>query len=564
MRDMSVTATFSITFNRRRWLALLLMVVVAGCSGPARQRVYQPGAIESQLMAEVAVQRGEFRAAAQEYIRVAQRSDDVEYARRATEFAYGYGLEAHALSGAQRWTQLEPDNRLAHGYLGRLYLQRNLIDFAFTSLDVSLGLQEERVEIDYANLAAGLSKDAPARRGQEIYRRFAEQSPDNPGILRAWASLAAEAGDLDLAVDLARQTVALAPGWLPARIMLAHLLLVAGDRSSAFEQMAFAVESKSGLEMELEFIRLLIMAAESGEALERLDRLEVRYPVNPGLYRVRAIALSERGEFDAATAVYEDLLSVGFYVNESLWRLGLIAFEQEHYQEAAEHFRRIKTGPWQLSGLLAQVGAYQGMDDVPKALRTLDDYVAKYPSKRIDTLAMRSRLFVSAQMPVQAIGALDEALAYRPWSIDFWLAKGNLLDVQGNSRKAIDAFRQAYALDPDDPLVLNALGYTLANRTRKYKEAFGYIDLALQQQPDNPAFLDSMGWVLFKQKHFDEAQLWLQRAYEMLNDPEIAAHLGEALWRSKDREAAKAIWGDAAERFPNNQTLGETMRRYKQ
>jgi predicted negative regulator of RcsB-dependent stress response len=73
-----------------------------------------------------------------------------------------------------------------------------------------------------------------------------------------------------------------------------------------------------------------------------------------------------------------------------------------------------------------------------------------------------------------------------------------------------------------------------------------------------------MGWVLFKQKNFDEARLWLQRAYEMLNDPEIAAHLGEALWRSKDREAAQAIWGDAAERFPNNQTLGETMRRYKQ
>ncbi len=565
MRDMRTTANYSGRAIGPRLTVAVLLTGLLGCSGgPGRLGVYQPGAIESQLMAEVALQRGEYRIAAQEYVRVAQRSDDPDSAQRATEFAYDYGLDAYALTAAERWVRLEPESRLAHGYLGRLYVRRNALDRAFTSLDIALGPAEDRLEFEYAGLAADLAEHAPASRAQQIFARFAQQSPANPGVLRAWASLAAQAGDLDTAVELARQTSALAPAWQPARIMLANLLLAAGDKSSAFEQMAFAVEANPGLDMELEFIRLLNQADETDEALERLARLDIRFPSDPDLIRVRARTYMIGDEFDLAIDDYLYLLDNGFFIDESLWELGRMAFDQEDYGAAAGYFQRIHTGAWQLPARLARATAYQQMGDSVAALGTLDSYVERYPQQRVDTLSTRAQLLLDAGKPDEALETLDLALEYRPWSVGFWLEKGNLLEQMEQYRKAIAAFRRAYEFAPEEPLTLNALGYTLANRTRKYAEAETYIARALEKEPDSPAIIDSMGWVLLKQKEYSAAQKYLERAHKLMDDPEIAAHLGEVLWRQKDRDAAREIWADALEKFPESEVLTETMRRLDQ
>jgi tetratricopeptide (TPR) repeat protein len=563
MRNMLCYVNY-LTRNTSRLIVVLLSLVLIGCTGAGRQEVYQSGAIESQLMAEIAVRRGEYRIAAQEYVRVAQRSDDIEYARRATEFAYEYGLDAHALTGAQRWVQLAPDSRVAHDYLGRLYVRRNALDPAFTSLDIAMGPVERRREFEYAAMAAVLMEHAPAQRVEKIFARFAEQSPDNPGILRTQASLAARAGDTDSAVEFARQATSLAPAWPAARIMLANTLLAAGDRSSAFEQMAFAVEAGSGIDTELEFIRLLNAAGDSAEALERIGRMEDRYPADPALVRVRATTHLNTGDLAAALNDYQQLVSNGFFVDESLWQMGRIAFEMEEYPAAVNYFKAIRSDPWRLPALFAQAGAYQRQGDLAAALVLLDDYVARYPEQLVDTLNTRAALLIAAEQPEQALAALDLALDYRPWNIGLWLSKGDLLDDLGEYSDSIAAFRQAHALAPDNALTLNALGYTLTNRSKRYAEAAGYITLAVEMVPDSAPILDSMGWLLLKRKQYDSAQTYLERAYDLLPDPEIAAHLGELYWRQKQRAQAADVWADAAERFPDNDVLKDTMRRFKQ
>jgi tetratricopeptide (TPR) repeat protein len=117
--------------------------------------------------------------------------------------------------------------------------------------------------------------------------------------------------------------------------------------------------------------------------------------------------------------------------------------------------------------------------------------------------------------------------------------------------------------DPDNVRALNALGYTLADRTDRYAEALVYIEKAYAQEPDDPAIMDSLGWVHYRLGNLGKAQEYLQQAFKQSGDGEIGAHLGEVLWAKGDQDAARRIWNEALENDPDNPVLREVMQRYQ-
>jgi tetratricopeptide (TPR) repeat protein len=117
--------------------------------------------------------------------------------------------------------------------------------------------------------------------------------------------------------------------------------------------------------------------------------------------------------------------------------------------------------------------------------------------------------------------------------------------------------------DPDHADALNALGYTLADRTDRYQEALGYIEQALRLKPDSPAVLDSMGWVQYRLGNNREALRYLWRAMEIMPDAEIAAHVGEVLWQQGERKRARQVWDEALLKKPDNEYLLRVLERYK-
>ncbi|MBK8285173.1 MAG: tetratricopeptide repeat protein [Ahniella sp.] len=122
--------------------------------------------------------------------------------------------------------------------------------------------------------------------------------------------------------------------------------------------------------------------------------------------------------------------------------------------------------------------------------------------------------------------------------------------------------RRLLEIDPDNADALNALGYTLADNTRRYDEALVLIERAMRLKPDDAAILDSMGWVKFRLGELDEAVTLLRAAYAKQAEAEIAAHLGEALWRKGEREEATLIWREALNRQPDDAALRDTLRRH--
>jgi tetratricopeptide (TPR) repeat protein len=121
--------------------------------------------------------------------------------------------------------------------------------------------------------------------------------------------------------------------------------------------------------------------------------------------------------------------------------------------------------------------------------------------------------------------------------------------------------RHILSLDPDNPQALNALGYTLADRTDRHQEALGYIQRAMAKQPDDGAFVDSMGWVQYRLGNLPEAVRYLRRAYELVQDGDVAAHLAEVLWASDQREEATRLWREALQRWPDSAALRESIAR---
>ncbi|MGH8508744.1 MAG: tetratricopeptide repeat protein, partial [Gammaproteobacteria bacterium] len=120
------------------------------------------------------------------------------------------------------------------------------------------------------------------------------------------------------------------------------------------------------------------------------------------------------------------------------------------------------------------------------------------------------------------------------------------------------------AREPNNARALNALGYSLADRTTRYQEAYALIKRALELTPNDFFVLDSMGWVLYRLGRLDESEAYLRRALQIRNDPEVAAHLGEVLWVQGDRAEARRVWDSALRVTPGDPNLLKVMRRLKQ
>ena len=164
----------------------------------------------------------------------------------------------------------------------------------------------------------------------------------------------------------------------------------------------------------------------------------------------------------------------------------------------------------------------------------LDDYFAVL-DEGLEVAPDEPSLLYSSAMAAEQLGRLD------------------ILEIR---------LRRLIELQPDNAQAYNALVYTLADKTDRFDEAKTLLVRALELSPDDPVFIDSMGWIEFKLKDYDKSITLLQRAYDLERHPEIAAHLGEALWARGREVEAKSVWTSALDQFPDNDVLLETLERH--
>ncbi len=161
----------------------------------------------------------------------------------------------------------------------------------------------------------------------------------------------------------------------------------------------------------------------------------------------------------------------------------------------------------------------------------------------------------------KAIEILNAELQKNPDDTKLLYARGLAYDSAGKHSKAEHDYRRIISIEPKSSHALNALGYGLADRNERLKEAHALIMKAIKLDPDNAAIQDSVGWVNYRMGNLPEALIWLQKAF--INSPraDAAAHLGEVLWKMGEKKLARALWKKYLQISPSNTLLIETIRR---
>jgi tetratricopeptide (TPR) repeat protein len=255
--------------------------------------------------------------------------------------------------------------------------------------------------------------------------------------------------------------------------------------------------------------------------------------------------------------------------NPVRFNIGVVAEARKDTAGAIEWFEKVDDGEYLVSARLkaaSLVAKRDGIESGRKLLREARDSQAADNDSgdtRVQLILAEGQLLRDAKAFKEAYALLDEAVTNNADRADLLYDRAmvaerlNKLDVLERDLKRV------IELKPDYAHAYNALGYTLAERGIRLKEAYDLIKKALALTPDDAFIQDSLGWVQFKQGRIDEALTTLRGAYALRRDPEVAAHLGEVLWAAGKKDEALQLWRKALSESPGNDTLMAAIEKHK-
>jgi tetratricopeptide (TPR) repeat protein len=439
-----------------------------------------------------------------------------------------------------------------------------------------------------------------------IMRALNTTFPDVPAGQYALARLALRSGEFDLALTNAAAASESDPDWLEAQLLYARTLLVAGRTDESLAIAARLAEQNTEVEVQLQYAELLLSAGKPREAEARLNEILAANPGLPEATRALAFLAMTEQRIDDAKQYFNDLRGDSRYRSEAFYYLGRLAETERDFLQATRSYARVTEGTHAVEAQLRTARImFTEQGDREGAVRHLRDFGAANPRFASDMLVAQSQLLLQMQQPDEAMRLFDEALAATPDDpglhsahvqlyvilaedaanrgaleeaetlLDQGLARyadnsslryslALLYEDQDRNRKAVQVLEGLVADYPDDPAFLNALGYLLTDQFDRHEEARDYIQRALAMNPDSAAIIDSMGWVLFKLGEYRAALDYLERAYRLEPEPEIASHVVEVRWQLGERDSALELLRTSLEQNPDSRHLQDVSERLDQ
>jgi tetratricopeptide (TPR) repeat protein len=549
---------------------------------PAPVNVDKPGSAEEisaelmyrLLVGDIALQRGDPALAARAYFEAAKEAKDARIARRATEIAIAARQRGLALDSAKLWAELDPaaerPRRVIAGLAGggtgsidsRADLQADLEQALAEAATAGPRLGEAFLQLNRA-LAAEPDKAATLR----LVQRLAHPYPNSPEAQFAVALAAYNAGlkDFDtstIALQAIDRALLQKPGWEQAMLLKVEILAKqSSERAAEYLVEVLRTEPDSKVANSA-LAQVRIQQKRYAEAAAILQRLWESDRDNHEYQFGMAMLAMQMKDWAKAERLFEELQRVE-YGDDGVVEtyLAQVAEETGRFDVALERYRAVPEGE---RGWLAQlrVAAMLGkLGRVDEARRYLAELPAVSRERRIQVQQADAQVLRDAGNHDTAYAVLASALDQFPDDPDL------LYDIAMVAEKLdkIDVVEakltRLIELKPANAHALNALGYTLVDRTPRVAEGLALVERALALAPDDPFILDSVGWAYYRMGRFDDAEKHLRRAMEQRPDPEIAAHLGEVLWAKGERAQAQDVWQSQLKNAPDNAVLLETVRR---
>jgi len=550
----------------RRWLAAAaLWILIAITITPAKADEVDTSEVGAYILqAEMALQRDDYLMAAQEYRKAAELSKDPDVARQAVLIGMAYGLDREALTAAKRWQKLDKNSSEARLFVAQLSFRLGDLKTARRQYSYLLEKGDEPPGDKLVKLIRNLSDGGDPEDADKLMRSLARPYPDSAMAQYAVATMALQAGDTEFAIASASRSIELNPDGLEARLLYGRALLASGKADEAIEYTARIIgdDPDPDPDARMELAIMYMMADREDDALSQVNQVLLEQAGRMDALRLMAIINFHKANLDAAWDDFHDLLASGQYRMDALYYLGRISDYRSEYDRAIRFYSEVREGSYALpSQQRAAALRIHEKDDLKGAMQQLDAFAKVSPSNAVAVLVAKAQLLASLEEYEEALGLYDKALSFNPDNESAALSRAEVLVRMGRLDDALDAFDAAAKRWPKSAMTLNAYGYTLADRTDRYRDAEKLIRKALRYDPDSPAIIDSLGWVLFKLGRYEEALMELERAYEGMQDHEVAAHIVETLVALDRQDEALERLAAAEEKTPDSPLLKNVRER---
>jgi tetratricopeptide (TPR) repeat protein len=524
-----------------------------------RERPFPNDSLYPLLVAEFALRRQAYDIALKQYIGQAGELRDRGVSEHTTHLAQFLKREEEALEAAELWVELDPKNTAASNTLAQLLARQGR---ALEALPYLMAGQRETGEANFPVLLDGFKKLNAAQRAElaQDTNTLAAEFPQNTSLLLTQALIQAETGQFDVALDRLDTLLDLEPEKTPA-ILLEAKILVDQNAAKPFTRLQQALQSNPDDNLlRLQYARLLT-ATDMVAARQQFEILSEQHPDDGDLLFSLALINHEIADPEAAQAYLLQVIALGQRVDEAYYYLGRMAEEDNNTEEALARYMQIGFGPQYLAANNRIGQILIESDQLERSHAWFIEQRQQHPPLRNELYGLEADILAEAGAQTIALQVLNQALLETPNSISLRYERAMLNEQLNNLVSMEQDLRTIIATEPDNTAALNALGYTLANRTTRYGEALDLISRALALKPDEPAILDSMGWVMFRTEQYAASVNYLTRAYNRFPDAEVASHLGEVLWAQGKTEAAIVVWQGALLREPNHPVLLNTLER---
>ena len=516
------------------------------------------------MVAEIALNQGDTALAIERYLALAKSQQNPAIAERAVRIAvYGQDLEA-AIEAAQRWVELEPERIESRQVIAAIYIRQNKVDEAFGYIN---GLIEAS-QLDDAQLfpplLAILAREKNIDTVLAVSARIAGEHSQRAYAQFMHGMLTAQSGQFDESLDYLDRSLALQEieGIHAAR---ARVLLRLGRSGEAVVSLRKAVDSNPADQgLRLTYARLLVDIKEYDLARAEFETLHQASPDDAELLYSLGLLSLESQRLDDAEKYMMMLVRMDEREGEAQYYLGRIYENRKQYDQAIDWYEQVHVGDYQFDARLRIADMLGLAGQIDEAIQYLDAMLkgSQSDGSLVRIYVAKGELLRVARRYEESMTVFNSALAIVPGNNDLLYARALVAERLGRIDQLEEDLKVILKTEPDNAHALNALGFTLADQTERYEEAYGYLKRAIEIMPEDPAIIDSLGWVQYRMGNYQEAIRLLRTALSHYDDAEIAAHLGEVLWVSGNQQEARGIWQKALKKSPDDPVLLKVMQRF--
>ncbi len=530
---------------------------------PLPETSIDPQVMYLLMAAELAGQRNQFAVAMDGYLQAARLVDDPRIAERAARIGLYLKDNQRTEEAVQLWLDRDADNLTARKIAVLAAFRNTDKQRAVEQLEASYKLDPAGFEALLLEVSKLMQKDGKSQFVYDVLDELAVSYPQQAVLYHVQGVLASTWRDNQLALEKNTKALELQPGWAKALVFQAQLAGREGRLSDAEGFLHKALQqSPDNARIKKMLAQAYIDGKKYDEAIAVYQALLQEKPEDGESLFAIALLNMQQKDYQLAEKKLQQLVLKPVWAAQASYYMGRLSVIRKQTSKARTWFEKVTQGPYQFDANVAIISILIDEESYAQALQKIELAEEKFPNKTLRLMLLKSDVYSRSLDHDGAFSVLSDALLTNPLSRDLLYARALVAEKLDRLDVLEADLLTILKANPHDASALNALGYTLVDRTQRYEEAAEYINKALTLKPDEAVILDSYGWLQYKLGDYQKALEYLQKAYDKYPENEIAVHLAEVLWVLGETEQATELINDAFGKTPEDEFLLDFRERY--